>query len=96
MMFRLQSNGPGRDDMLNEHSTVFHHNPIHHQLYHLLLHLESWSLERSPNAGTKRVDPFQQPQFCRPIGPLLRDLPHALAEHLAMVCNALTPLRQIC
>jgi hypothetical protein len=40
LLFRLQSNRPCRDDVFDDHPLVLHHNPIHYQLYHLVLHLE--------------------------------------------------------
>ena len=32
MMSRLQSNRPGRHNVLDDHLIVLHHNPIYHEL----------------------------------------------------------------
>jgi hypothetical protein len=91
-MFRLQSNRPCWYDVLDNHATVLHHNPIHHQLYHLRLHLPSGVCKGPPDTGAKSVDPFEESPFRGPICPLLRDLPDPLPQPPPMVFDPVAPL----
>jgi hypothetical protein len=91
-MFRLQSNRPCWYDVLDNHATVLHHNPIHDQLYQLLLHLKSGVFQGPPDTGAKGVDPFEESQFSGPTGPLLVDLPDPLPQHPPMVFDPVAPL----
>lgn len=93
-MFRLQSNRPCRYDVFDDHPLVLHHNPIHRQLYHLVLHLERRFCSSPPDAGTKGLDTFEQPQFCGPICPLVLDLAHPLLQDAPMVFDPSAPLCQ--
>jgi len=93
-MFRWQSNRPRRHDVFNDCPTILHHNPIHHQLYHLVLHLKRGLFQVPRHTGTKGVDPFEESQFGGPICPLLLDLLGSLPQHPPIVFDPVAPLGQ--
>jgi hypothetical protein len=93
-MFRLQSNRPCRDDVFNDHAAILHHNSIHYQLYHLLLHLPSRVFQGPPDTGAKSIDSFEESPFSGPICPLLLNLPDPLPQHPPMVFDPVAPLGQ--
>jgi hypothetical protein len=91
-MFRLQSKQPARHDMLNNDAVILHHNALHHSLEHFLLDLESGGDYRIPHMGAKCLDPFQEPQFRRPVPSLLFDLLDPCPQLLALLGQPLAAL----
>lgn len=61
MMFLLQLHRPSWDDVFAMHLILLHHNPMHRQLYHLLLCLERWFLVRVQD--TRAQDELQHVQI---------------------------------
>jgi hypothetical protein len=53
MMFRLQSNRPGRDDVADGQLSTLDDHSVHHQLENFLFDGERWFFQRLPH--TRRV-----------------------------------------
>ncbi len=73
-LFRLQSNGAGRDDVMYGNLRVVHYNSVDNELQHFLLRLERRLHQRPAHALAELIETGKQSHLLLPIRSLPADL----------------------